>query len=328
MKKFAIIGFGGLGKVHFGNLIKIEAERKDIKLVAICNDDLDAIRKTVVTNISAVSVEDVDFSKYNLYDNYKKMLENEELDFVFVALPTWLHCEVCVYCLEHGVDVYTEKPMAINPEECSLMKKTAERYGRRLMVGHCLRFSDEYIFLKRLLESGEYGKAVKAEFSRKSPLPMWSFGGWLLDEKRSGGVIVDLHVHDVDVINWLFGKPEKISVLSNYTSREYASIYALFGYENLNVSVIADWGLPSSYKFTPSYAVTFEKAYIENLNGDVTVYTNDGIIKPEFENGDCYYREVSEFIDSIIENKPFVTADIDSVYESMELLFKEKEFSK
>ena len=182
MKKYAIIGFGGLGKVHFLNLLDIEKNRGDICLTAICNADLDAITKNIELNIKSVSMENIDFSKYNLYTDYKEMIDKENLDFVFIALPSFLHCEVCVYCMEHGLDVYTEKPMAISLEQCELMMNTSAKTGKKLMVGQSLRFSDEYIFIKEAIRNNTYGKVIKAEFSRKSPLPGWSYQNWLLDE--------------------------------------------------------------------------------------------------------------------------------------------------
>ena len=143
MKKYAIIGFGGLGKVHFLNLLKIEKERGDIKLKAICTSSLDKISKNMELNITSVSMENIDFSKYNLYTDYKEMIEKEELDFVFIALPSHLHAEASVYCLQKGLDVFSEKPMAIMPSDCHLMAETAKKCGRKLMIGQALRFSDE-----------------------------------------------------------------------------------------------------------------------------------------------------------------------------------------
>ena len=160
MKNYAIIGFGGLGKTHFLNLIQIEKQRKDIRLAAICNADIESITKSIKINLGNVNLDDIDFSRYNLYTDYKEMIEKEDLDFVFIALPTYLHCEVAVYCLNHGLNVYTEKPMAITLTQCEMMIDAAERNGKKLMVGHCLRFTGEYEFLKELTEGGKYGKPI------------------------------------------------------------------------------------------------------------------------------------------------------------------------
>ena len=91
------------------------------------------------------------------------------------------------------------------------------------------------------------------------------------------------------------------------------------------VSVIGDWGIASAYKFNAGYNVTFEKAYVENKSGKVVLYTDEEITEVEFEDKQTsYYREVVEFIEAVVNNKPFVTADIDSVYETMKVVFKEK----
>lgn len=325
MHKYGIIGFGALGKLIFTNLLKFEEIRDDIKLVAICNDDISTITKNVKINIGDVNIDNVDFSQYNLYTDYKEMLEKEELDFVFVTLPSFLHCEVCTYCLEHGVDVYVEKPMAISMEQCDMMMKAAKDNNRKLMVGLCLRFSNEYRYLKELVDSEKYGKVVKAEFFRKSPYPVWSANGWLLDEKKSGGCIVDMHIHDVDIAVWLFGAPQDITSYSTHCRSDYESVYALYKYQDKMVSVIGDWGIASAYKFNAGYNVTFEKAYVENKSGKVVLYTDEEITEVEFEDKQTsYYREVVEFIEAVVNNKPFVTADIDSVYETMKVVFKEK----
>lgn len=327
-KRYAIIGFGGLGKTHFHNLMKIEKQRKDMELVAICNEDLNAITQNVKLNIAAVSMENFDFSSYHLYTDYKDMMEKESLDFVLIALPSFLHCEVAVYCMEHGADVYTEKPMAITSEQCALMIETAQKTGKKLMVGHCLRFTDEYVFIKNAIENNTFGKPIKAEFSRKSPVPSWSAGGWLLNEEKSGGCLVDMHVHDVDMMVWLFGKPEDVHVVSSHQMSKYESTYAIYKYPNLSVSIIGDWGIHGTYEFEAKYAITFENAYVESINGKVTVYTNEEKYEPELPGVDPMYNEIVEFLEAVIEDKPFKTADVLTVKDTMDVVFTEKELGK
>ena len=75
MKRYAIIGFGGLGKKHFLNLLEIEKKRNDIQLVAICNSSTESIFENITINIGTTELSGVDFSKYNLYTDYKEMIE-------------------------------------------------------------------------------------------------------------------------------------------------------------------------------------------------------------------------------------------------------------
>ena len=324
MLKYAIIGFGGLGKVHFQNLLEIEKQRGDIELAAICNSDISSLNSSVALNTRTVEVDNVEFSKYGLYTDYKEMIEKENLDFVFITLPTYLHCEVSVYCMEKGLHVFCEKPMSLTLDECQKMIDTSLKTEKKLMIGHCLRFADEYVFLKDIIDSRKYGKAVKAEFYRMSPLPTWSYNNWLLDEKKSGGCVVDMAAHEIDLINWMFGKPEKICSVSSHNMASFESVFAICHYPDLSVRINVDWGLHSSFKFRSGYSVTFENAHIERIGNKVTIYTDDGAKETVIKKSNSHMREATEFVEAIADNKPFNTADVLSVYESMKILFEIK----
>jgi predicted dehydrogenase len=324
MLRYAIIGFGGLGKIHGNNLLKLENERGGIKLCAIANSDLNAVTQTTRLNIGNVSTDDIDFSKYNLYTDYKELIDKEKPDFVVCALPTYLHEEVAVYALSHGADVYSEKPMAISKLQCQNMVDTALKYGRRLMIGQCLRFFNEYIKCREIIKSGVYGKVVRAEFSRKSPLPQWSFQNWMLDVNKSGGCIIDMHVHDVDVINWYFGKPKSVISYSTHHMAECESIYSTFEYEDKIITAAADWGLPSKFNFKAKFNMVFEKAFVEFENSEFTVYTEDSAEKIQLpSNVDYFYNEIKEYVDCILSGKDFVTVPLSSVSDSMDIVFAE-----
>ena len=131
MLKYALIGFGGLGKLHLGNLLRLEQERPgEIKLCAICGTTKEAAAGAVQTNLGAVDMSKVDFSACGFYQDYKDMFAAEKPDFVVTALPTAIHEEVAVYALEQGVHVFSEKPMALTVEGCDRMIATAEKWER------------------------------------------------------------------------------------------------------------------------------------------------------------------------------------------------------
>ena len=92
--------------------------------------------------------------------------------------------------------------------------------------------------------------------------------------------------------------------------------------------ILTDWGIHSSFPFSYGYNVTFENAYVVCQSGKVTVYTNESSFEPEINGGDCFYKEVSEFISAVVDGEPFRTADVGSVYETMKVVFSEKEISK
>ena len=199
MMNFAIIGFGGLGKVHFRNIEEVTRVVGDIKLVAICDIEESAFTSAVKTNISADGGNDL--SAYNLYTDLEEMLSKEKLDFVITALPTYIHEKIAVQVMERGINVFSEKPMALNPEQAQNMIDVAKKNNVKLMIGQCLRYFPEYRALKALIDSEEYGKVRYANFTRLSMIPKWSWHNWFQDEALSGGVALDLHVHDLDYIS-------------------------------------------------------------------------------------------------------------------------------
>jgi predicted dehydrogenase len=137
-----------------------------------------------------------------------------------------------------------------------------------------------------------------------------------------------MHVHDVDQMVWLFGAPDTCMTVSTHQMADYESTYSLYKCGETAVMILTDWGIHSSFPFSYGYNVTFEGAYIVSQNGKVTVYENGNSFEPEMSSGDCYYKEVNEFIEAVVDGKPFKTADVSSVYETMKVVFKEKEISK
>ena len=183
-------------------------------MVAICDIDEEKFENKFLSGNIDVGNAQYDFSKYRLYTDIDDMLEKEELDIVDIALPTYLHAEVSVKALNKGINVLCEKPMALTVEECRKMIEAAEKNNRKLMVAQCLRFWPEYEYLKECVETKRFGDVLSGYFFRGGSTPKWSYQNWLLKKEKSGGVILDQHIHDVDMINWLFGTPEAVSSIA------------------------------------------------------------------------------------------------------------------
>lgn len=264
MLKYAIIGFGGLGKVHYRAYNEVKEKAcVEVKLVALCDIRESAFKTQTATNLGDSNAS-LDFSEYNLYDNVDTLLEKEELDFVVTALPTYLHAEIANKVLNRGIHVFSEKPMAISLEEAQSMLDTAKKNGKRLMIGQCCRYGNRYKKLKEIVDSGEYGKVVRADFWRISPLPIWSWENWFLDEKKSGGAILYLHVHDIDMINFIFGMPKSVLSFATNDKTKHDSVVTRYEYDDKLVTCTGEWGLPSyTYPFQSGFFVKMEKATLK-----------------------------------------------------------------
>lgn len=329
MLNFAIIGFGGLGKSHFKNVEAVTKEAGDIKLVALCDVDNGAFEKFTATNISTDN-DALDLSEYKLYNDPQALFENEKLDFVITALPTYLHETIAVMAMKHKIHVFSEKPMAISHDKAQNMIDKAKENGVKLMIGQCLRFHPAYVKLKELIDNKTYGNVVRAEFTRLSKTPDWSWEGWMLDEERSGSAILDLHVHDVDFINWAFGKPSSVTSYGTGSKLSNESVLTIYSYNDEKlITAKTDWGFPACYPFTAVFTVRFEKATVEFKGGRLTLYPEGGdscVI--EIENSNAYVNEVVEFISCIRENRASTINPPEASLASIDIAFAEKESSK
>lgn len=139
-----------------------------------------------------------------------ELLETVEVDLVDVCTPTYLHEAAVVEAAAAGKNILCEKPMSLTLKSCDRMIKSVRKAGVRFMVGQVIRFWPEYQVVKELVDSGIYGRAEWVSARRLSPAPNWAWQDWLLDPVRSGGGVLDLHVHDLDYLNWLLGAPKRV----------------------------------------------------------------------------------------------------------------------
>ena len=147
--------------------------------------------------------------KERIYRDYGELLENEvgKLDYVDICLPTFLHSPAAVRALDMGYNVLCEKPMAIDTAAAQAMCDAAKRNKRKLMIAQSWRFNPQCTVMREYVQQKKLGRVKCAHFNRNGGTPGWSWEGWHFDEKRSGGALLDLHMHDVDAMNSIFGVP-------------------------------------------------------------------------------------------------------------------------
>lgn len=329
MKNFALLGFGGLGKMHFLRLLEIEKSRGDICLKAIVGADKDNLGKATQINIGSADLSNVDFLRFNLYDTVDELLENEELDFVISVLPTAMHAQTAIKCMENGLDVFSEKPMALSVEDCDKLVECSERTQKLLMIGQCLRFDGMYNKLKEFVDNNTYGKVIRGEFSRYSQLPIWTYKNWILDVAQSGGCPLDFHCHDIDIINHIFGMPDAVYTFGTNEKVELESVFSRFYYPDMIITAKADWSFPQKFPFKSETLVVFEKAVIEISNGEtMTVYTDEEVTHPQIDAGDMFKNELSHFVECAVNKRNSSISTPKSVRNSVYIVNREIESMK
>lgn len=325
MKKVCIIGFGGIAQsVHRNGYKKLEEQGK-AKLVAVCDIDPARFEGGVAINISDGNN---DASKdLKTYTDMDEMLKNEQPDMVDICVPTFLHEEITTHVLELGYDTLCEKPMSLKYENCLRMIDAANKAGKQLMIGQCVRFFPEYAYLKEIIDNGTYGKPLAASFRRLSPPPMWGWDNWFMDAARSGGAALDLHIHDLDFVRYAFGEPNAVSCTgADVYSGGLDIAHTTYYYDDFTVSIQGDWSL-KDVPFKADFLVSFEKATVGITDGKLTVYPRESeAFTPELSNVDGYTAEISYFIDVLngetenMKNRPESAAlsvkVVEKLYES------------
>lgn len=133
----------------------------------------------------------------------------ETIDAVDVCLPTDLHCLVGLQALSAGRPTLIEKPLARTVEECRQLIEAAEAAKALLVPAHVVRFFKEFRRAHDVIEEGKIGTAASVRMRRGGKAPMGS-EGWFRDQSRSGGVILDLAIHDIDWLLWTLGPVKQV----------------------------------------------------------------------------------------------------------------------
>lgn len=302
MLKVGIWGCGGISSFHRRAYDCLEKNGFDVKLVALCDINEKNFNNETKINISSGNKVPLPVIK-NCYTDIDEMFEKEELDIVDICLPTFLHKRACIKALKRGLNVLVEKPMTLSSEDCDEILCVAENSEGKLMVGQCVRFMKHYSFLKEIVEKKKYGKLISAEFSRLSQYPAWRNAK--SKEQKEGGVILDMHIHDIDFVQYLFGIPKEICAISADNQSSCDAVSTLFKYDDFFVNIKADWSLPQSFEFTSPWRIVFENAALcfDGKNKIVLYKDGESKILNEIEiTKDYFIEEIAYFVDVVKNN--------------------------
>jgi predicted dehydrogenase len=327
MLKIGIVGFGFMGRMHF----RCWSRRRDSRIVAICdrNPAVHADLQGHIGNIDGAAGH-VDLAGIQFFDTLDEMLRSTDLDAISLTVPTHLHAECAVKVLARGIHVLCEKPMALAVADCDRMIEAANRSGKRLQIGHCIRFWPEYAQAREFVAGHAYGSVVMASFRRLGSPPTWGQDDWFLDEARSGGVALDLHIHDTDFVQYLFGVPQAVSSHGVKKNGRLLHIVTQYLYDD-NKVVMAEggWAMTPSFGFEMSFNLAFEKA---TVTYDLTrtpafrvCTAGGGICPPEIADGDGYARQIAYFADAIRGRPVADVITLEQSRESVRIVQAEKE---
>ncbi|MGI5869315.1 MAG: Gfo/Idh/MocA family protein [Kiritimatiellia bacterium] len=273
MKKLAaaVLGYGGMGRVHAARY----AGQKAVRLVALC-DINPAQFKNVSAEINLGSFGEVSAEGLGLYESYEALVAagRGKIDIMDVCLPAYLHEEYAIRALQDGFHVICEKPMALTSRGAVRMVAAREKAGRELMIAQCVRFDPLTLTLPALVREGRYGRLLRLDMHRYgcySAKALKEPRSWYYDEKTSGGAILDLHLHDLDFVQAMFGAPEAVACHAvRGLSGGWDDAETYFRFSSLPGAIVSAHGswMQAATVFDAGFTALFEKAvYSVNAKG-------------------------------------------------------------
>jgi predicted dehydrogenase len=324
MINFGIVGIGFMGVTHYKAIQKV----RGAKVGAIVSRDAKKLQgdwRNIQGNFGG-SGGTHDLSKVRAYKQLDKLLDDPNIDVVDICLPTPMHVETSLRALQSGKHVFLEKPISLTIADANKLVSAAKRYGKSLMVAHVLRYFPEFRLLKQLVDLEEYGRVRAAHFKRIISKPSW----WDPNElDRTGGPAIDLHIHDTDFLQFVFGMPDSVVSQGTLGKRKVIEyIHTLYKFpKNISISAEGGWLAQSGCPFEHGYDVYFEDATLKfnSLSGQSPqLLTNDGKVrKPRLSRTDGFVGELQEVTDAIRENRKSIDLDATSARNSLDICLKE-----
>jgi len=145
----------------------------------------------------------------HVYSSLDEMLP--DVDVVDICSPTHLHYEMALKAAAAGKHIVCEKPLARTTRQAREIVKACQKAGVQLLVAHVVRFFPEYALAHAAVVEGQIGKPAVLRLHRGSYRPKKPAGNWFLDEVKSGGILMDLMIHDYDYARWIAGEVESVS---------------------------------------------------------------------------------------------------------------------
>lgn len=265
MIRTGIVGLGKMGISHYAIL----NAHPDVNLVAITDTN------TFLT--SALKK----YAKVQVFKDYKRMIDDSELEAVLIATPTKFHFEVAQYALDRGLHVFLEKPFTLTLDEGRQLVELAAKKGLVNQVGFHNHFVGTFMEARRLVAAGVLGDLYHVDgeaYGQVVTKPKTST--WRSKKSEGGGCLHDYASHVVDLMNWVVGPPTKVlgaSLDSIFSEGVDDAVYATMAYPNgMSGSLTTNWSDTAYRKMTTRISIFGKKGKIVADRQELRVYLIPG----------------------------------------------------
>ena len=270
MVRIGIIGCGGMGRMHSQACRAVGAAQ----LIAVADERLEKAKELADKTGCQCEASPAD------------LLRRDDIEAVMICTPTTSHHPLAMQALSAGKHVFSEKPLARTLALAEELVAKVRSSGKFAQVGHVLRFWPEYLYLKKALEEKRWGKLILIKLGRFCAQPSWAENNWYIDPAVSGGAALDLHLHDTDMVHFLFGKPK--AVFSRGVNDVTGWIHLLTHYDFPNgpaVHAEGTWYNAEKYAFRMFFVAAFEGGTLDydcSRNPMLVFYPQKGeAVEPE-----------------------------------------------
>jgi predicted dehydrogenase len=311
--RIGIIGLGMMGRTHYEAYQEIGAN-----VVAVSDQDPKRAAGDLsgtAGNVLEGGVSQLPMDKVRGTTNASELIAMKDVDIVDICVPTTQHVDLAIEALRAGKHVLCEKPLARTSVDAEKIAAAAREAKGVFMPAMCMRFWPQWEWLKGAVDEKRYGKVLAATFRRVASMP----AGWYKNGAMSGGAALDLHIHDTDFVQHLFGMPRAVSSRGyTKTSGEMDHLATQFIYDDLPlVTAEGSWCLADGYGFTMQYTVNFEQATADfDLSREQPLRLSKGGQTESVDAGSGfgYARELKYFIECAAKGqRPAVVTGDDAV---------------
>ncbi len=255
-------------------------------------------------------------------DNIDAILRDESIDAIDNCLPTPEHRPLTEAALAAGKHVLLEKPIALNDADAAALVEAAESSGQVFMMAHVLRFWPEYVELHKRASDGSIGELRSGLAYRRQPFPAWS--ELFARSDLTGGAVIDMMIHDIDALNWIFGAPLSVTAngIRNPRSNGWDQAQLLIDYGTTSAVVDGGMMMPESYPFTSTLQVLGSEGFLEydfraggrsveeaGGTNELLLFPNEGTpSKLKVHQIDPYLAEIEYFVECIRSGQPATRA--------------------
>lgn len=288
--RVGVIGVGAMGQHH----VRIYNEMANVDLIGI-------------SDVSESRVKELS-SQYGVpgFIDHTALLK-QDLDVVSIAVPTTLHKQIGLDAIACGTNILMEKPLSDTIENAKYLVNAACDAGVKLMVGHIERFNPAVMKLKHIMDSGLLGKIVSISTKRVGPYN---------PRIRDVGVILDIGVHDIDIISYLYGKQVNeiyaIAGSNIHSFEDHAAILLRFDHEFSGI-VETNWLTPHKIRKLTAIG-TDGVAYLDYIDQTVELHDGEWIRQAKIEKSEPLKNELEYFIKSISNGMDPYPSGSDGLY--------------